>query len=154
MRAKAPRIATTRQGGFTIIEVLVSLLIFSVGLLGVVSMFGTAVRTSTSAEFRTMAAMMASDLIGRMWMSDRRYTTLQATYGSANEGGGYVAWKNMVTQSGLPDAASLSPTVTFATVGGGGSAAVNSSVATITIFWRMPGDADVHQYVAVAQMKP
>ncbi|RYF01858.1 MAG: type IV pilus modification protein PilV [Comamonadaceae bacterium] len=143
------------QRGFTIIEVLVSLLIFSVGLLGVVSLFGAAVRTSTSAEFRTMAAMMASDLIGRMWMSDRTYTTLQATYSSTNQGGGYVAWKNMVTSSGLPEAASLAPTVTFTTVGGGGGAtAVNSSQATITIFWKAPGDGDVHQYVAVAQMKP
>lgn len=144
----------TLQRGFTIIEVLVSLLIFSVGLLGVVSLFGTAVRTSTSAEFRTMAAMMASDLIGRMWMSDRTYTTLQATYSSTNQGGGYIAWKSMVTGSGLPEAATLTPTVTFTTVGGGGATAVNSSQATITIFWKAPGDTDVHQYVAVAQMKP
>ena len=143
-----------RQRGITIVEVLVSLLIFSVGLLGVVSLYGSAVRTSTSAEFRTMAAMLASDLIGRMWMSDRRFTTLQGTYSSTNQGGGYIAWKDTVTKSGLPDAAMYPPQVSFTTEGGGGTTAVNSSRVTITIRWKAPGDDQVHQYVATAQMKP
>jgi type IV pilus assembly protein PilV len=151
----APRgTASRRQRGFSIIEVLMSILIFSGGLLGIAGLYANAARSETGAEFRTTAAMLANDLIGRMWMSDRTAATLQASFGSAAAGTGYTSWLAAVTGSGLPGAAAQPPTVTFSTVSGGGSSAVSSSVATITIFWQGPGDTAAHQYVALAQMKP
>ncbi|RDI25290.1 type IV pilus assembly protein PilV [Pseudacidovorax intermedius] len=144
------------QQGATIIEVLVALAIFAIGMLGIAGLYATAVRQASGAEYRTTAAMLANDLIGRMWMSDRTAGTLQGNYGSSGNGAGYASWRAAVTNSGLPgaDSSTLAPTVTFSTVSGGGTSPVSTSLATITIFWKGPGDATAHQYVALAQMKP
>lgn len=142
------------QRGFSMIEGLIGLLIFAIGLLGVAGLYSTSVQQVTSAEFRTTAAMLANDLIGRMWMSDRTYSTLQASYSSADAGTGYTSWKAAVLSSSLPSVTTYPPTVVFTTVAGGGSSAVNSSLATITIYWKAPGDDSVRQYVALTQMKP
>ncbi|MFT4241069.1 MAG: type IV pilus modification protein PilV [Acidovorax sp.] len=141
------------QRGFSIIEVLVALLIFAVGLLGVAGLYASTSRAATGAEFRTTAAMLANDLIARMWMSDRTAATLQANFGSESEGTSYTAWKTEVLNSGLPGLSDsdLAPSVTFSTVAGGGSSD-STSLATITIYWKGPGDDSRHQYVAMAQM--
>jgi type IV pilus assembly protein PilV len=66
-RSAAPRKA---QRGFTLIEVLVSVLLFSVGILGVVGMQGRAIRLSTDAQQRAEAAFLADQLLARMLISD------------------------------------------------------------------------------------
>lgn len=154
MAATRPRPARLRQQGFTIIEVLVSLLIFAIGMLGIAGLYAQAARAATGAEFRTTAALLASDLVARMWMSDRTTTTLQASFGDKAGGSGYTSWKAAVASSGLPGVADYPPTVDITAVAGGGSSPVSSSMATITLYWKGPGDSSRHQYVAVAQMKP
>lgn len=142
-----------RQAGFTLLESLCALLIFAVGVLGLAGLHATAVRQASAAEFRSIAAMLANDLVSRMWLSDRTAAALQASYGSGGAGPGYVSWRAQVQRSGLPGAATLPPTVVFQTVAGGGTSAVSSSLATITIYWQAPGDTAAHQYVALTQVK-
>lgn len=60
-----------RQRGFTMIEVLVSVLLFSVGILGVVGMQARAIRLSTDAQQRAEAAFLADQLLARMLISDQ-----------------------------------------------------------------------------------
>lgn len=149
-----PSPPAARQRAFSILEVLVALLIFSFGTLGVAGLYATSARVGTGAEFRTTAALLAQDLIGRMWMSDRTAATLQANFSSAGAGAAYASWRAQVERSGLPVSARLAPTVSFSTVDGGGGSPMATSLATITIYWQGPGDETAHQYVALAQMKP
>lgn len=58
------------QRGFTLIEVLVSVLIFSFGILGLVSMQATAIKMSTAAQQRAEATFLADQLLARMLISD------------------------------------------------------------------------------------
>ena len=51
----------------TLIEVLVSLLIFSFGFLGLIGMQARAVQLSTDAEDRSRAALLANDIVTTMW---------------------------------------------------------------------------------------
>lgn len=55
-----------RQAGMTLIEVLVTLLIFSLGLMGSASLQTVGLRFNQSAHLRTMAAVQAYDLADRM----------------------------------------------------------------------------------------
>ena len=153
---RPPRPRGRAQRGILLIEALIAILIFSVGILGMVGLQASAIKQATDAEYRTIAAFKANDLISQMWVSDRTAATLQANFASSGSGTPYANWLAAVQASGLPGVTSGNsalPTVTFTTVAGGTGAA-SSSLAVVTIFWRAPGDSVNHQYVSTAQMKP
>jgi len=52
--------------GFTLIEVLVAVLVMSVGLLGVASLQVSGIRTNRSAYLRSQAVLLAYDMMDRM----------------------------------------------------------------------------------------
>jgi type IV pilus assembly protein PilV len=58
-----------RSKGFTLIEVLVALLVLSVGVLGVAGMQVTALKNLQSSGSFGVAAMLANDIADRMWVN-------------------------------------------------------------------------------------
>jgi len=56
----------TRQTGTSLVEVMVSLLILTVGLLSLAALHASAVRYGKLAEFKTNATQLAEDLADRM----------------------------------------------------------------------------------------
>ena len=112
-----------RQSGFTLLETLVAIVIFSVGLLGVVALQARTVQLSVDGEDRNRAALLADEVVATMWA---RGTTSLSTAETA-------AWNARVTGS-LPAAT--------ASVG----APDADGVVTVTICWHPPsraaGDAD------------
>lgn len=67
MRASRPR---RRQRGFSMVEVLVAVFIFAVGVLGLVRLQASAVKMSTDARQRAEATFLADQLLARMLVSD------------------------------------------------------------------------------------
>lgn len=59
----------SRQRGFSLIEVLVSVLIFSLGVLALVSLQAASVRLSGDARYRADAAFLADQLFARMMIT-------------------------------------------------------------------------------------
>ena len=151
-----------RQAGFMILEVLLALLIFSLGVLGLVGLQANAARQSGQSQYRATATVLANELTGRMWVGDRTSATLQATYGSSSTDAGFVAWKNKVTSS-LPNGAAtvtfnqidaLTPVVPAGTLFTP-TAPTPSTMVTITVTWRQPTEsvANTHNIVIVTQIK-
>lgn len=60
------RLASHRQQGATLIEVLVAALILSVGLLGLAGLQVTSVKSNQSAYIRSQATLLAYDIADRM----------------------------------------------------------------------------------------
>ena len=60
-----------RQAGFTLIEVLIVVLVFSFGILAMANLQATAIRLSTDAQQRAEATYLADQLLARMLVSDR-----------------------------------------------------------------------------------
>jgi type IV pilus assembly protein PilV len=144
----------TRQHGVALLEIVCALLIFAVGVLGLVKLQAVSVQQASDARYRALAALQVSDLIGKMWVSDRTPATLKASFSSDGaNGAGYASWLAAVWASGLPGVAGRPPTVSIATVSGLGTNSTDSSLATITVYWKAPGDADYHKHVALAQVK-
>lgn len=106
--------------GFALLEVLVSILILSFGILGIVGLQARAINFSVDAEDRNRAALLANEAATDMWVN--RSVTIPATL--------LAAWQTKVaspTAGGLP---SGSGTVT--------RVAGSSNSADITITWLEP----------------
>lgn len=154
-----------RQSGVMLIEALIALLIFSIGILGIVGLQSSAVTASSDAKYRSEAALLANELIGSMWASDRTQANLQTAFASPN-GVAYQNWAYVGGLSGspgtttapavgtvfktLPGAMANPPTVVI--VSSGTATLVPTSIVTITIFWQAPNDTAIHNYIAQARI--
>lgn len=119
----APRPRPRSGRGFALIEVLISVLLLSLGILGLIGLQARAMNMSGEAEDRNRAAVLADDLASRIWMT--RSLTLPA--------GELDTWKAFIAdadQSRLPNA-----TGTVTAVSG------NANAVDVTITWRAPSRA-------------
>lgn len=55
-----------KQSGFTLLEVLVAVLVLSIGLLGLAGLMASGIRNNQSAYQRTQATWLAYDIVDRM----------------------------------------------------------------------------------------
>lgn len=56
----------TKQIGFTLLEVLISLVILSIGLLGLAGLQATSLKNNFSASHRSQATLLSYDIVDRM----------------------------------------------------------------------------------------
>lgn len=56
-----------QQGGSALIEALVAVLVFSFGILALVSMQTAAIKSTADAKYRADASFLANQIIGQMW---------------------------------------------------------------------------------------
>jgi type IV pilus assembly protein PilV len=66
----SPTSGIRKQSGMMLLEVLISIVIFSIGVLGMVMMQSMSSANSVNSEDRTKAAMMANDLIAELWANN------------------------------------------------------------------------------------
>lgn len=132
---------TKNQSGVALLEALVGILIFSVGILALMGLQAQSIRNTVEAKYRNEAAYLANQVIGQMWV-DRANLADYDTGAGAN--GNMVSWRDRVaaTLPGVVAGGANSPNITVA-----------GTQVTVTISWRMPGaDSPVRQFVAVAQI--
>ena len=83
------RVALRRQG-FSLIEILITLVVLSVGLLGLAALHAESLRSGRSAYLRTKAVSLGSDMADRMRANRPAafagdYVCTSADYGSNND---------------------------------------------------------------------
>lgn len=126
------------QRGVLLLEVLVAILVFSIGILAIVGLQGIAVRTATDARYRSDAAFLAGELMSQIWtdpINVSQYNYLGAGPVPARLAG-WVARVN----SRLPGG--VAPVVAYT------ANAQLGEVVDITVSWQMPGEAVAHQHQA------
>ena len=142
--------AFPRQRGVLLLEVLIALLIFSLGVLGLVGLQAAASKQSGQTKYRADATLLANDIVGQMRLASRDFDTLKTRFQSANGGGAdYLTWKTRVVDQ-LPGAGTYTPIVTLteikpldAILAGASAPATglsSSTQVTITMRWKAPGE--------------
>lgn len=133
------------QSGVMLLEALIGILIFSLGVLALVGMQAVAVKTTTDARDRAEASNLASQLIGEMWTNRANL----ASYNYAGSGSVPAVLTNWMAQveTALPAAAANQPIITVAPSAFG--AAVGNQT-TVTIRWQNPTEATLHQFIMTA----
>lgn len=67
MPLKNPPPVKTTQSGVVLIEAMIAILIFSVGVLGIVGMQANMIKNTADSKFRADASNIAQQRIGQMW---------------------------------------------------------------------------------------
>jgi Tfp pilus assembly protein PilV len=119
-----------QQAGAYLLEALIGMLIFALGVLGIVGLQAASLRTTTDSGLRAEAVFAASQLLGQMWTDDRANL---AAYSSTFAGPPYKNFAAQLRAAQL-GAFAQDPTVLIDNFAAPPSQTSNS--VTIQIFWR------------------
>lgn len=129
--------------GVMLLEALIGILIFSIGILGLVGLQSTSIKNTTEARYRSEAAYLANQIVGRMW-SDRTNLASYALSAATTCTGGTSSLQTWLCQveTNLPGitAAANRPDI-----------AVAADQVTITLRWQLPG-SDARRYTVVTRI--
>jgi type IV pilus assembly protein PilV len=134
------------QAGVMLIEALIGILIFSIGILALIGMQGAAMRNTTDAKYRSEAAFLATEIVGRIWVDianiakyDNDYTT---AYAFRDE------WRTKVATllPGVDLAGATRPSIEHAVVVVSGT---NTNEVTVVIQWQQPGETAIRKLTMV-----
>lgn len=120
--------ALMRENGFTLLELLISLVILSVGLLGLAGLQMTGLKNNHSAQYRTSASVQAYDIIEMMRLNR-----------AVAQAGGYDIALADAAPTGADledtDIASWLTALANTLPSGDGAVATSGRVTTVTIQW-------------------
>lgn len=142
------KIPTRSQRGFSLVEVLIALIIMSVGMLGIASLYVQSMQAGRTALFRHSAVTLAGDVADRI----RANPTAVAAYTGVGVNGGCIAgntncsnvqmaaqdillWKQQAVDS-LPNG---DVTINIDNT-------VNPPVYTIAVTWDEPGEQQNYSF--------
>lgn len=164
-----------QQSGVMLLEALIAILIFSLGVLGVVGMQVMSINASRDAKLRVDADLLANELVGQMRVANRDGETLKKDFASTStvtstvEGEeptttdkdcstdtSYDKWCKRVMDT-LPRSDEFKPVVNVVSMGNVATPNTpsSSSEVHITVRWCSPNEncgSKPHQHFVVAQI--
>ena len=135
-----------------LLEGLIAILIFSVGILAIVGMQAAAIKNSADAKYRSDASYLANQIIGEMW-ADRanlasyahkisgtlcNYTGNASSNTNVTGTNGWLA----TVASTLPNAGTSNQQIVIGA----------NNLVTVTVCWKLPQENVWHNFVATAQI--
>ncbi len=153
-----------QQRGAVLLEALVAILLFSMGIIALMGLQAVSIKNSIDAKYRADAAYLANQIIGQMWV-DRdnldRYAHhpdagtrtcapagAASTYTKVVGATGEPGWLDQVA-AGLPGATADKQQIVVTTP------LPNIRQVTVTVCWQLPQEAPTnvtHNFVATAQI--
>lgn len=115
------------QSGSILLESLIAILIFSLGVMALAGMQGISMKNTTMSKTRIDASLVAGQRIASMWVDQGVNGTNLPTY--------------VENDTAVPDLP-----------GGLRTTAVNGDQVTVTVTWQMPGDTTVSSYRSIARI--
>lgn len=111
------------QQGLMLLEGMIAIVIFSLGILAIVGLQAATVKQTTDAKYRVDASFLANQSIGAIW---------------ANRSDLSVHEVSEETVSSLPN--------------GKRTITVVGKQVTVTITWQLPGESATHSYTAITEI--
>jgi len=135
-----------KQKGSMLLEALIAILIFSMGILALMGMQVTAINTVSEAKYRSDAGFLTNRIIGQIW-ADRANLASYACNPCTTTGTGNAdtrAWATEIQSGatqlpGVTDAANQ-PTITLGA----------SNQVQVQIFWQAPNATAQRNHLVIA----
>lgn len=122
-----------KEKGFFVLEVMIAMLVFGVGILGLLHVYTASIANNGDAQNRVTAAYLAQNIIGQMILDKGNLENY-----TKGEGAAYEAWKEDVNNS-LLGGEDNPPEITIEEVDG-------VKKATIKIYWKTTNNENVSKY--------
>ncbi len=128
---------TKNKKGIFIIEAVIAILIFMIGILGIIKYQGETILATSQSQYRVTASFLADSILGDMWLKKNQL----ATFGTSTE---YDNWVTQVSQYlpgvSVDNGSTTKPEVNVTTSANGITNVI------ITLKWQAPG-AGVSTYI-------
>lgn len=134
------------QQGVVMLEALIGILIFSLGVLALVAMQAVSTSNVSNARYRTEAAFLANEIISEIWVDRGVSYSNVANYAISSGVASYGPAQRWVqkVRTLLPASDTYGPDVAIATPAAGGRQ------VTVTLRWKAPDAVAPSNHVAVA----
>lgn len=143
------------QQGVMLLEALISIAIFSIGVLGLIGLQSAAIKSSNDARQRAVAAFYANQIIGQMWADAGNLAAYQHKpkgmpassacefSGTASTNEKVTAWITTIQGDlNVPAGSSMQQIAIGA-----------SNLVTVTLCWKNPEEAVYHWFTTAAQIQ-
>ena len=127
-RVGAKRITRNAQKGVVLLESLIAILLFSMGVLALVGLQGAMVKNTSDAKYRAEATFIAQQKLGEIWVDAQNLAGL-AGYAVVDEDISILLPEGKRTVAISPE-----------------------RVVTVTVTWQLPGEA-LHNYSTNARIE-
>ncbi len=136
----------TQQTGSVILEALIAILIFSIGILALVGMQATAISNVADAKYRSTSAYLANQIIGTVWATRLNIGANASNVMVANPDPTF-ACNPCTNANGNPyTRAWVANGVAAELPNGVASITVNGAVVTVTVNWTPPNATVAHRH--------
>jgi type IV pilus assembly protein PilV len=136
-----------KQRGVMVLEALIAILIFSLGILALMALQATAIRLSSDAKYRTDAAFLADKMIAQMWLEDplnlsgyAHMSTPGNTPCTPTGSTGNTAVTNWLTNdvsTSLPGIDASKQRISI----------LAGNIVEVSLCWQMPSESIQHNYI-------
>jgi type IV pilus assembly protein PilV len=143
--------AAKSQMGVMLIEALIAILILAIGILALLGMQGTAIRTSNDARFRSEASFLATQIVGQMWIDLEHL----ASYDTDPLVPPFYAprdnWVNRVAAT-LPGVTAGGPLSPMIQVGPDPDLGLAEREVLVRVQWQQPNEIETRQVVLLNRL--
>jgi len=148
------RVKLKPQHGGVLIEALVAILIFSLGIIGLLGLQAASIKSSGDAKYRSDASYLVNQIIAQMWVDRTNIDTYShypsgptCSFTGAGSSSPFVTgWLSEITDK-LPGANADKTQIVVSTVDG-------TKQIKVTICWKTPLETTPHNFVTTAQINP
>ena len=148
------------QQGVVLIEALIGILIFSIGILALIGLQAVAIKNTVDSQNRIEAGFLANEIVSRMWTTGGDPTTFTPNFDVGTNTFRFTSGTstNATLQAWLTKVANTMPGVnTTAYTNSAGTGTSPSIVranrqVTITIYWKAPGEATIRNHQLVSEI--
>ena len=144
------------QQGMMLLEALLGILLFSVGILGLIGLQSVSIKNTTEARLRSEAGYFASQVVGRIWADRANVANYALGTSTTCASSGTIPpqlkdWLCQVESAlpGITTAAATRPTIVVDA----------SNNVTVTLRWRVSANAavtdgsDIRKYILVTKVE-
>lgn len=137
------------QQGVVLIEALIGILIFSIGILALIGLQAVAIKNTVDSQNRIEAGFLANEIVSRMWTTGGNPSTFAYTSGTSS---------NATMQAWVTKVANTMPgvnTTAYTTSAGTGTApsiVVAGNRVTVSIYWKAPGETSIRNHQLVSEI--